>query len=57
MPLNSENKAADSIEPPEIYIPACGVLCDIFWWARPNPPDASRPPMIPPSSSGKPETP
>jgi hypothetical protein len=22
------------VEPPKVYIPACGVLCDIFWWAR-----------------------
>jgi hypothetical protein len=21
-------------EPPAVYIPACGALCDIFWWAR-----------------------
>jgi hypothetical protein len=25
-------------EPPKIYIPACGVLCDVFWWARRDPP-------------------
>jgi hypothetical protein len=29
--------AATHVEPPEIYVPACGVLCDIFWWARRNP--------------------
>jgi len=23
-----------SIEPPKVYIAACGTLCDIFWWAR-----------------------
>ena len=26
--------SARPAEPPKIYIPACGVLCDIFWWAR-----------------------
>ncbi len=26
------------VEPPKIYLPACGVLCDVFWWARRNPP-------------------
>lgn len=20
--------------PPKVYIPSCGVLCDVFWWAR-----------------------
>jgi hypothetical protein len=33
-------------EPPEIYIPACGVLCDVFWWARRDPP-AEQPATIP----------
>lgn len=23
-------------EPPKLYLPACGALCDIFWWARRN---------------------
>ncbi|HXN87616.1 MAG TPA: hypothetical protein VN867_16200 [Candidatus Binataceae bacterium] len=23
-----------SIEPPKVYVAACGTLCDIFWWAR-----------------------
>jgi hypothetical protein len=22
-----------SAQPPRLYIPACGVLCDAFWWA------------------------
>ena len=22
------------LEPAAVYVPACGVLCDIFWWAR-----------------------
>jgi len=22
------------VEPPKIYLAACGALCDIFWWAR-----------------------
>jgi hypothetical protein len=21
-------------EPPKLYVPACGALCDILWWAR-----------------------
>lgn len=21
-------------EPPKLYLPACGALCDILWWAR-----------------------
>jgi len=39
MPSASEEKiaAADSPEPPKIYIASCGVLCDVFWWARRNP--------------------
>jgi hypothetical protein len=24
----------DNREPPAGYFPACGVLCDVFWWAR-----------------------
>ena len=23
-----------SDQPPKVYIAACGVLCDVFWWAR-----------------------
>jgi hypothetical protein len=23
---------------PTAYIPACGTLCDAFWWARPSQP-------------------
>ena len=23
-----------SLDPPTAYIPACGTLCDAFWWAR-----------------------
>jgi hypothetical protein len=23
-----------SLGPRAVYLPACGVLCDIFWWAR-----------------------
>jgi hypothetical protein len=37
MPSDSEKKIDISVEPPKIYIPACGALCDIFWWARRNP--------------------
>ena len=38
--------AAVAAEPPEIYIPACGVLCDVFWWARRDLP-AEQPAPIP----------
>jgi len=40
MPEDHKKAIADSVEPPKIYIPSCGVLCDIFWWARrtPEPP-------------------
>ena len=38
MAPDSEKKIDISVEPPKIYITACGVLCDIFWWARRNPP-------------------
>lgn len=24
----------ESGEPPKLYLPACGALCDILWWAR-----------------------
>jgi hypothetical protein len=24
----------ESAEPPNLYLPACGDLCDILWWAR-----------------------
>ncbi|HLX38200.1 MAG TPA: hypothetical protein VKR29_10375 [Candidatus Binataceae bacterium] len=24
-------------QPPTVYIPACGALCDVFWWARRSP--------------------
>jgi hypothetical protein len=26
-------KSSDGAKPPRLYIPACGVLCDAFWWA------------------------
>jgi hypothetical protein len=25
---------AASDEPPALFLPACGALCDVFWWAR-----------------------
>jgi hypothetical protein len=48
MTPEDKNAARDTsnAEPPEIYIPACGALCDIFWWARRNPP--AEPPALPP---------
>ena len=39
MPSDPEKEIpAVPAEPPKIYIAACGVLCDIFWWARRDPP-------------------
>jgi hypothetical protein len=26
--------AAIPAEPPKLFLPACGALCDVFWWAR-----------------------
>jgi hypothetical protein len=45
MPTEKEIPAAPA-EPPKIYIPACGVLCDVFWWARRDP-SAEAPAPIP----------
>ena len=28
------DKSVERAEPPKIYLPACGALVDIFWWAR-----------------------
>jgi len=36
---------ATRAEPPKIYVAACGVLCDLFWWARRNSPDAAPHPL------------
>ena len=32
--------SVERVEPPKVYLPACGALVDIFWWARrpPEPP-------------------
>jgi hypothetical protein len=34
------NSTGEHVEPPRVYLPACGALVDIFWWARraPEPP-------------------
>jgi hypothetical protein len=33
--LSQENCEAEPSPPPvTAYIPACGTLCDAFWWAR-----------------------
>ena len=45
MPSEPEKKTV-ATEPPKIYIPACGVLCDVFWWARRDP-TAEQPAPIP----------
>jgi hypothetical protein len=41
MPSHDKTPSVDSssqVEPPKVLIPACGALCDIFWWARRNRP-------------------
>ena len=40
--------ASTSTEPPKIYFAACGTLCDIFWWARRNPPAEPQAPAVSP---------
>ncbi|HUA33058.1 MAG TPA: hypothetical protein VMA09_05595 [Candidatus Binataceae bacterium] len=32
----TKNNDGEHREPPAVYFPACGALCDIFWWARRN---------------------
>jgi hypothetical protein len=55
MPSDNENKTAapdvsTSTEPPKIYFAACGTLCDIFWWARRDPPaEPQAPAGLPPA--------
>jgi hypothetical protein len=36
----SADGSVEHSEPPKVYLPACGALVDIFWWARrtPEPP-------------------
>jgi hypothetical protein len=29
--------SVERVEPPRVYLPACGALVDIFWWARRTP--------------------
>jgi hypothetical protein len=38
-------------EPPRVYFPACGVLCDVFWWARRSPAE----PPVPPETYNPPK--
>jgi len=33
------------VEPPKVYFPACGALCDVFWWARRDAPAAEPAPL------------
>jgi hypothetical protein len=54
MPSEPEKKIV-AAEPPKIYIPACGVLCDVFWWARRDP--SAEPPVPIPVKKVKDETP
>jgi hypothetical protein len=42
---SDQTKSDQSSEPPKIYVPACGVLCDVFWWARRDPSPAEPPPL------------
>ncbi|MGC2303825.1 hypothetical protein [Candidatus Binatus sp.] len=37
-------EVSSHVEPPKIYHAACGVLCDIFWWARRDPAAEDPPP-------------
>ena len=30
----SDAQSDSPLVAPAVYVPACGVLCDIFWWAR-----------------------
>jgi hypothetical protein len=32
-------------DPPKVYLPACGALCDVFWWARRDPPAEETAPL------------
>jgi hypothetical protein len=32
---------AVSGEPPAVYFPSCGAICDVFWWARRKPAPAA----------------
>jgi hypothetical protein len=47
MPSGPDKKIDPAAEPPKIYLATCGALCDIFWWARRNPPaeDQATPPV------------
>ena len=45
--------ASTHVEPPKVYLPACGVLCDIFWWARRNPPSEEQGPVTAPAARKK----
>jgi hypothetical protein len=32
--IDSGLPESGKMSPSTIYLPSCGVLCDIFWWAR-----------------------
>ncbi len=34
---DQERENVPDSEVPALYFPACGALCDAFWWARPAP--------------------
>jgi hypothetical protein len=52
MAPDDKNEAATQVEPPKVYFAACGVLCDIFWWARREPASEAQP--LPPAKSKAP---
>ncbi|MGA9723530.1 MAG: hypothetical protein WBQ86_13815 [Candidatus Binatus sp.] len=49
---DSSAPPSTNVEPPKIYLPGCGVLCDVFWWARRNPP-AGEPAPLPVKSENE----
>ncbi|HVA78444.1 MAG TPA: hypothetical protein VNF27_11135 [Candidatus Binataceae bacterium] len=34
IPAATGESPQTALEPPPVYIRACGALCDAFWWAR-----------------------
>jgi hypothetical protein len=44
---DSKPEIAGDHEPPAVFFPACGALCDVFWWARRSKPAAEESPADP----------
>ncbi|MBV8136607.1 MAG: hypothetical protein JO121_13410 [Deltaproteobacteria bacterium] len=40
-------------EAPRLLWPACGALCDIFWWGARRDAESVDPPAVPADSAGK----